>query len=66
MTVRQDFPAQGPGSAPVAVLTTIDGTHQVPGARGDYPTCDGNCDIDMVREMLQFWRAHARLVSLWR
>jgi poly(3-hydroxybutyrate) depolymerase len=66
-TVRRDYVKRSEDSAPVAVLTTIDGAHSVPGATGNYPPCAAaNCDIDMVSETLQFWRANAGLLSLWR
>lgn len=66
-TVRRDYAKRGEDSAPVTILTTIDGAHNVPGANGSYPPCAAaNCDIDMVRETLQFWRANAGLRSLWR
>ena len=66
-TVRRDYLKRGDNSEPVTILTTIDGAHEVPGANGDYPPCNnGSCDIDMVRETLQFWRANAGLRSLWR
>jgi poly(3-hydroxybutyrate) depolymerase len=66
-TVRRDYVKRGEDSAPVTILTTIDGAHNVPGSNGNYPPCSAaNCDIDMVREILQFWRANAGLHSLWR
>lgn len=64
--VREDYRRRGgtPNSAPVAVVTVLGGEHVWPGQNGDYPPCT-NCDIDATQVILQFWRAQARLRSLW-
>jgi hypothetical protein len=67
MAVRQDFQRR-PGdedSAAVARITIIDGFHQWPGRNGNAPPCSKNCDVDMTKEILQFWRANAGLVTRW-
>lgn len=61
LTVRQDFLAKrAVPSATVSVLTTVNGGHAWPGWGGNRAPCDEqNCDVDLVREIIQFWRAHA-------
>ena len=61
MTVREDYdPRPGSDGAAVAILTTIDGGHTWPGWGGNRPPCGShNCDIDLTREAIQFWRTHA-------
>lgn len=68
IVVRQDFikKPRSDDSAPVAVLTIIDGEHNWPGSRGGYPPCGGNCDIEATEVILQFWRANAGFVSRWK
>jgi hypothetical protein len=51
----------------VVWINVIGAAHTLPGARGAYPPCgSNNCDIDIIREVLQFWRANAGLRSQWR
>jgi len=61
MTVREDYLAkQNEDSAAVSVLTTIDGGHDWPGWGGNRAPCPSrNCDVDLLHEILQFWRANA-------
>jgi len=68
VTVRREWPARRrAGSQPVVWLNAVDAAHTMAGARGGYPPCPTrNCDIDLVEEILQFWRANAGLRSLWR
>lgn len=67
VTVRREWPAsRRPGSQPIVWLTSIDAAHTMAGPGGAYPPCRGNCDIDIIREILQFWRANAGLRTPWR
>ncbi len=69
LVVRQDFMKKSgsDNSAPVAVLTVIDGEHTWPGSRGGYPPCGSeSCDIEASEVILQFWRANAGFVSRWK
>jgi poly(3-hydroxybutyrate) depolymerase len=60
MTVREDYLANpNEPSAAVTVLTTVDGGHDWPGWGGNRAPCPSlNCDIDLLHEIIQFWRAH--------
>ena len=60
ITVREDyFEKDGEDTAAVAVLTTVDGGHAWPGWGGNRSPCvSQNCDVDLLHEILQFWRAH--------
>lgn len=67
VTVRREWPAsRESGSQPIVWLTAIDAAHTMAGPGGAYPPCRGNCDIDIIREILQFWRANAGLRTPWR
>ncbi|MEM7522419.1 MAG: hypothetical protein AAF360_01390 [Pseudomonadota bacterium] len=68
MVARRDHRASGAEeSAHVAVLTIVGGGHATPGATGNIAPCGltRSCDIDAMEEILQFWRAHAGLTSIW-
>jgi poly(3-hydroxybutyrate) depolymerase len=60
MTVREDYLEKlDENSAAVSVLTTLDGGHDWPGWGGNRAPCPSrNCDVDLLHEILQFWRAH--------
>ncbi len=63
MTVRADYLPLSDG-APVAVLTAVGGGHDWPGWGGNHAPCtSGMCDIDLAREILQFFRATAGMVT---
>ncbi|GLQ33821.1 hypothetical protein GCM10007939_01040 [Amylibacter marinus] len=63
ITVREDYFEQGTESAAVAVLTTLDGGHDWPGWGGNRAPCPSrNCDINLLSEIIQFWRAHAGML----
>lgn len=63
ITVREDYYEKPSGdTAAVAVLTTIDGGHAWPGWGGNRSPCASqNCDVDLLHEILQFWRAHGKM-----
>lgn len=60
MTVREDYlEKRDAPSAAVTVLTTLDGGHDWPGWGGNRAPCPSqNCDVDLMHEIIQFWRAH--------
>lgn len=60
ITVREDYMERlGENSAAVSVLTTLDGGHDWPGWGGNRAPCPSrNCDVDLLHEVVQFWRAH--------
>lgn len=63
MTVREDY-LEKPNepSAAVTVLTTLDGGHDWPGWGGNRAPCPSqNCDVDLMHEIIQFWRAHGKM-----
>lgn len=64
ITVREDYlTSDHVRSAPVAILTTVDGGHEWPGWGGNRAPCPSeNCDVDLMHEIIQFWRANASMV----
>jgi len=60
MTVREDYlEKSNEPSAAVTVLTTVDGGHDWPGWGGNRAPCPSqNCDVDLMHEIIQFWRAN--------
>lgn len=68
LAVRQDFRKRPnvADSAAVSGITIVYGRHNWPGNKGNAPPCSwGNCDVDLTKEILQFWRANAGLEAEW-